>query len=198
MNPMAAIILAAGAATRMGAPKQLLRYRGLTLLEHCVGQALEAGLHPVIVVVGAGSSEVRAAIAAQPVEIVENPAWQTGMGSSLSAGMQSLLSTNANVPGVAILLADQPRVRAEHLNAMRQSLEAGNALAVAAHYNGGVGVPAFFKRDLFSALANLPPETGARRLLRESGLPVSAYPQPEAAVDIDTPADFAQLINQAN
>jgi molybdenum cofactor cytidylyltransferase len=197
MNNAGAIVLAAGAATRMGAQKQLLRYRGLTLLEHCVGQALEARLNPVIVVVGAGASEVRAAIATQPVEIVENPAWQSGMGSSLSAGMQRLLNTSANTDAVAVLLADQPRVRAEHLIAMRQLLETGSALAVAAEYSGGMGVPAFFKRKLFAALADLPPEAGARRLLRESGLHVSAYPLPEAAVDIDTPEDFAQLTKQA-
>lgn len=196
MSNAGAIILAAGAATRMGAQKQLLRYRGLTLLEHCVGQALEAQLNPVIVVVGAGAPEVRAAIAAQPVEIVENPAWQSGMGSSLSAGMQRLIDTSANVAAVAVLLADQPRVLAEHLIAMRQLLETGSALAVAAQYSGGLGVPAFFKRELFAALAGLPPEAGARRLLRQSGLHVSAYPLPEAAIDIDTPGDFAQLTNQ--
>ncbi|HEY1949728.1 MAG TPA: nucleotidyltransferase family protein, partial [Bryobacteraceae bacterium] len=168
MSNAGAIVLAAGAATRMGAQKQLLRYRGLTLLEHCVGQALEAQLNPVIVVVGAGAPEVRAAIAAQPVEIVENPAWQSGMGSSLSAGMQRLL--NARAAAVAVLLADQPRVLAEHLIAMRQLLETCSALAVAAQYSGGLGVPAFFKRELFAALAGLPPEAGARRLLRQSGL----------------------------
>jgi molybdenum cofactor cytidylyltransferase len=194
MSKVGAIVLAAGAATRMGAQKQLLRYRGLTLLEHCIGEALEAQLNPVIVVVGAGAREVRAVLAAQPVEIVENAAWRSGMGSSLSAGMQSLLNTSATA--VAVLLADQPRVRAEHLIAMRQLLETDSALAVAAHYSGGLGVPAFFKRKLFATLASLPPDAGARRLLRESGLHVSAYPLPEAAVDIDTPEDFAQLINQ--
>ncbi|HEY1950066.1 MAG TPA: hypothetical protein VGG97_23855, partial [Bryobacteraceae bacterium] len=71
-----------------------------------------------------------------------------------------------------------------------------SALAVAAQYSGGLGVPAFFKRELFAALAGLPPEAGARRLLRQSGLHVSAYPLPEAAIDIDTPGDFAQLTNQ--
>jgi molybdenum cofactor cytidylyltransferase len=196
MSNAGAIVLAAGAATRMGAQKQLLRYRGLTLLEHCVGQALEAQLNPVIVVLGAGAHEVRAAIAAQPVEIVENPAWQSGMGSSLSAGMQRLLNTSANAAAAAVLLADQPRVLAEHLIAMRQLLETGSALAVAAQYSGGLGVPAFFKRELFAALAGLPPEAGARRLLRQSGLHVNAYPLAEAAVDIDTPEDFAQLTNQ--
>jgi CTP:molybdopterin cytidylyltransferase MocA len=75
-------------------------------------------------------------------------------------------------------------------------LETGSTPAVAAQYNGGLGVPAFFKRELFAALATLPPEAGARRLLRDSGLQVSAYPLPEAAIDIDTPEDYRRLTNQ--
>jgi molybdenum cofactor cytidylyltransferase len=193
MNEVAAIILAAGAATRMGAQKQLLRYRGLTLIERCIGQAIEARFHPIVVVVGAGAAEVRAAIAALPVEIVENPTWESGMGSSLQTGMQTLLRAAPDAAAVAVLLADQPRVLAEHLTAMRQSLETNSALSVAAEYSGGLGVPAFFKRELFPALSELPPEAGARRLLRDSGLQVNAYPLPEAAIDIDTPEDFARL-----
>ena len=188
-----AIILAAGAATRMGAPKQLLRYQGKTLIERCIWQALEARLDPVVVVVGAGAREIRAAITGQPVEVVENPAWQSGMGSSLNAGMRGLAETGAELKAVAVLLADQPRVLAEHLSAMRQLLQAGSVPAVAALYSGGLGVPAFFSRELFGALAGLPPEAGARQLLRGSGLQVAAYPLPEAAVDIDTPEDFARL-----
>jgi molybdenum cofactor cytidylyltransferase len=193
MKDVAAIILAAGAATRMGAQKQLLRYRGLTLIEHCIEQAFEARLHPIVVVLGAGALEISEAIHAKPVEIARNSAWQSGMGSSLHVGMQTLLKSPQDVSGVAILLADQPRVQAGHLIAMRQILESGGALAVAAQYNGGLGVPAFFDRELFPALLALPPEAGARHLLRNAGLEVSAYPLPEAAVDIDTPDDFARL-----
>jgi molybdenum cofactor cytidylyltransferase len=198
MNEVGAIVLAAGAATRMGAQKQLLHYRGQTLLERCIEQAVEAGLDPIIVVIGAGAPEVRAAISKQPVIIVENPAWQSGMGSSLSAGMRELRNISPRNPAtaVAILLADQPRVKAEHLSAMRLLLETGNALAVAAEYSGGLGVPAFFKRELFATLVDLPPDVGARRLLRESGLKVSSYPLREAAIDIDTPEDFASLVAQ--
>jgi molybdenum cofactor cytidylyltransferase len=177
----------------MGAQKQLLRYKGTTLLGHCIGQAIEARLAPVVVVVGAGASGIREVIAAQPVAVVENPAWRSGMGTSLGAGMRALLNADADVTAIAVLLADQPCVLAAHLTAMRELLESDDVPGVAAQYNGGLGVPAFFKRRLFAALANLPPEAGARRLLRESGLPVAAYPLPEAAIDIDTPEDFARL-----
>ncbi len=177
----------------MGAQKQLLKYRGKTLLEHCVGQALEADLNPIAVVVGAGAAEVKAAVAAYPVTIVENPAWESGMGSSLSCGLGALRKAGADIDAVAVLLADQPLVRAGHLSAMWHLLQTGANPAVAAQYSGGLGVPAIFKRELFEVLARLAPAAGARRLLRESGLAVTPYELPEAAVDIDTPEDFARL-----
>lgn len=180
------MILAAGASTRMGRLKQLLPYRGKTMVEHAVEQALAAGFHPLIVVVGAEAASVRAALSGQPVAIVENPRWQLGMGSSIAAGVEALLEMQS----LAVLLADQPFVEARHLLQMQALLDSANAPAVAAQYGGTLGVPALFKRELFGALQSLDPAAGARGLLRTHALP---FPLPEAAVDIDTPEDFAGL-----
>lgn len=184
--PAAGIILAAGAATRMGHLKQLLCYRGKTLVEHAVEQAIAAGLDPVIVVVGAEADSVRAALSARPVLVIENSFWHLGMGSSIAAGVGVLKETEA----VAILLADQPLVESRHLREMLALLDAGEARAVAAHYSGTLGVPALFKRELFGALQSLDPAAGARALLRAEAVP---FPLAEAAMDIDTPEDFAVL-----
>ncbi|HMJ62342.1 MAG TPA: nucleotidyltransferase family protein, partial [Bryobacteraceae bacterium] len=184
--PAAAVILAAGAATRMGKLKQLLPYCEKTLIEHAVEQALAAGFDPVIVVVGAEADSVRAALASRPVLLVENSLWQLGMGSSIAAGVGALPEAHA----VAILLADQPLVEARHLREMQALLDSADAPVVAAQYNGTLGVPALFKRELFEALRSLDPATGARGLLRERAAP---FPLPEAAMDIDTPEDFAEL-----
>ncbi len=190
---IAAIILAAGAATRMGKLKQLLPYRGDTLIEHCLQQARDAGFDPVIVVVGAEADAVRARIGEYPVEIVENKAWANGMGTSVVAGVQALERLESEPAGVALLLADQPLVTAAHLAAMRAALVQTSAMAVAAEYNGTLGVPALFKRAMLPRLKELPPKTGARGLLRSAGIEVEAFPLPEAASDIDTPEDFAAL-----
>ena len=191
--PVAAVVLAAGAATRMGRAKQLLPYQGRTLVEHAVQQAIEAGFDPVIVVVGAEASAVRRVLAAHRVEIVENGRWSSGMGSSVAAGVRFLQQSGADSAAVAILLTDQPRVASEHLRAMKTLLETGEAPVVAAEYNGVAGVPAFFKRSLFGRLAALQAEAGARQILRDSDLKVVRFPLPEAAVDIDTPEDFERL-----
>lgn len=190
---MAAVILAAGAATRMGKLKQLLPYRGRTLVEHSIQQAVEGGFHPIIVVVGAEADAVRSTIAVQPVDIVHNRQWQSGMGSSIAAGIRQLQESGAESAAVAILLGDQPLVTAEHLAAMRTLLHTRENPVVAAQYEGTIGVPALFKRELFSMLASLPPDAGARHLLRSSTHGITEFPLPEAAVDIDTPTDFAAL-----
>lgn len=184
------MVLAAGAATRMGRLKQLLPYRGSTLVEHAAEQALAAGFDPVVIVVGAEAESVRAALAARPVRVVENSAWHLGMGSSIQAGIEVLLDAEA----VCILLADQPLVEERHLCEMEKLLAGSAAFAVAAEYNGTLGVPALFRRELFRELQSLEPATGARALLRRYAV---AYPLPEAAVDVDTPEDFAKILEEA-
>src|SRR4051794_26263341 len=191
--PVAAVILAAGAATRMGKLKQLLPYRGRTLVQHAVDQALQAQFHPVVVVVGAESAAVRSAIASQKSVVVENSYWRSGMGSSISAGVSWLQREQTEAAAIAILLADQPLVTAEHLTEMRSRLHQVAADAVAAEYSGTLGVPALFKRSLFMALSQLPATAGARQLLRQTGLKVDPFPLPEAASDIDTPDDYESL-----
>ena len=175
----------------MGRLKQLLPYRGRTFIEHSIRQAREAGFQPVIVVVGAEAEAVIAALAGEPVEIARNEAWESGMGSSIAAGMRRFEGSDAEA--VAILLADQPLVTSAHLRAMANLLESPDVRTVAAEYNGTLGVPALFRREMFPLLALLPPEAGARHLLRGSRAHISAYPLPEAAMDVDTPDDFAAL-----
>ncbi len=191
--PVAAVILAAGAATRMGKLKQLLPYGGRTLIQNAVDQAIEAGFDPVLVVVGAESAAVRSVLASHNIVIVENSYWQSGMGSSVSAGVRWLRNEKTEAAAIAILLGDQPLVRAEHLKEMRTRLHRVPADAIAAEYGGTLGVPALFKRKVFTALSELPPSVGARHLLRQPDLDVEPFPLPEAAFDVDTPADYDSL-----
>jgi molybdenum cofactor cytidylyltransferase len=189
----AAIILAAGAATRMGRLKQLLPYRKETLLGHAVQQAVDAGFQPVIVVIGAQAEVVRNSLSHKPVDIVENRLWQSGMGSSVSAGMRRLTESAPLPASIAILLGDQPLVESRHLQAMKGLLEENRAAAIAAEYGGTLGVPAIFRPEMFEHLAGLLPAEGARRLLRHPQFKILSFPLPEAAVDLDTPEDLAAL-----
>jgi molybdenum cofactor cytidylyltransferase len=189
----AAMILAAGAATRMGRIKQLLPYREGTLLTNAINQAVTAGFDPVVTVLGCQADVIGESIRNLPVHIAHNEHWQEGMGSSISSGMQFLESRQSDIDLVAVLLADQPGVAANHLCAMREQLASGDAPAIAAYYNGQPGVPAMFRRAMFPLLRSLAPDAGARHILRDPQFPVASFALDEAAMDIDTPADFAAL-----
>ena len=194
--PVAAIVLAAGSGSRMGQLKQLLSFDGQTLVENAVRVALDAGFDPIIVVVGAQSASVRKMIASKHVVIVENEQWQSGMGSSISAGVRQLRELGTDSAAVAILLVDQPLVTASHLREMKKLLSQPGTKIVAAQYTGVLGVPVIFKRDLFSVLAALEPQVGARLLLRDRNQAIMPFDLPEAAVDVDTPEDFAALTTE--
>lgn len=190
------MILAAGAATRMGSLKQLLPYGEGTLLSHAIAQAQGADFDRVIVILGAQAGLIAPILERTTAEIVVNPRWDAGMGSSIRSGLKYLQDRGQrpSVLGVlGVLVADQPYVTAVHLIAMRKLLAESGSPAVAAEYDGHYGVPALFRRNVFPLLASLPPEAGARQLLRSKQISVAGFPLPEAAVDIDTPADFAKV-----
>jgi molybdenum cofactor cytidylyltransferase len=188
-----AMILAAGAATRMGSLKQLLPYGEGTLLSHAIAQAQGADFDRVIVILGAQAGLIAPILERTRAEIVVNPRWEAGMGSSIRSGLKYLEDRGQTPSVLGVLVADQPYVTAVHLIAMRKLLAESGSPAVAAEYDGHYGVPALFRRNVFPLLASLSPEAGARQLLRSKQISVAGFPLPEAAVDIDTPADFAKV-----
>jgi molybdenum cofactor cytidylyltransferase len=177
----------------MGSIKQLLPYQGRTLLTHAIAEAQDAGFHRVAVVLGAYADQIEPVIRATGAEIVLNPDWETGMGSSIRAGLAHLLQGSDALEILGITLADQPYVKAAHLKAMRELLIESGAPVVAAQYASQYGVPALFRKEAFPLLLALPPQAGARQALRNHRLPVTGFPLPEAEVDVDTPADVAEL-----
>ena len=187
------MILAAGASTRLGQPKQLVLYQGEPLLRRAASLALAAGASPVLIVVGAQADQCRAALSAlpenAPVAVLENPEYATGMGSSLRAGIAALQRLAPRAERLLLMVCDQPLLRFKHLRAL---LDAPAASGIAAaQYNHRLGVPAVFARQHFAALAATIGDQGARALLRS--LPSTPVPMPEAAVNIDTPEDLGGL-----
>jgi len=191
---LGALILAAGAATRMGGIKQLLPYRGRTFVEHAIEQAQQANFTPVVVVVGAQAEAVAQAVARTSAESVVNRNWASGMGSSIGCGLARILELSPHLDALAVLLADQPLVTAAHLEKMGRVFALNNAPILAASYASTVGVPAIFRSGVFARLRKLPPDAGARALLRGGDAEVERYNLPEAALDIDTPDDFAAVL----
>ena len=136
------VILAAGASTRMGSPKQLLPYRGRPLICHAVEQALAADAEMVFVVLGANAGPISSAISRDRTDlfILNNPRWREGMGASIQVGVEA--ATAANLDAVIITLGDQPHVSPQILNTLiATQMQTGKPI-VAASYAGVAGVPA--------------------------------------------------------
>lgn len=178
---VAAIILAAGASTRLGEPKQLVTLGGERLVERAVRVARQAGCDPIVVVLGAHAESIVAQCRLDPARTVVNPDWREGMASSIRCGVRQLDDT----PDAAILMTcDQPAITADHLQAlMRRGIEG----PVASHYAGRRGVPACFPAASFGDLSLLAGEEGARQLLR-SALTIELV---GGELDIDTPQTLA-------
>lgn len=185
----AAIILAAGASTRLGQPKQLIRLGSETLLERAVRIALDAGCYPVVVVLGADAERVRAGCDLGEAALAANDAWLEGMASSIRTGLETVQSTlqeirtESHTAGVVLITCDQPAVTPEHLRALTVSGE-----ITASEYAGRRGVPAYFPASSFPALTQLTGDSGARELLRTA----HAIPLPHGELDIDTPEALAE------
>lgn len=185
------MILAAGASTRMGSPKQLLPLDGRPLVVRAVEAALATPAWPVVVVLGAHAEAIRPALARLPVVIADNPAWAEGMAASIRAGIATLRQFSRGLDAALLALCDQPAFSAATTTTLVAAQASTGRSIVAARYGGRHGAPALFLREHFPALGALTGEEGARTLLNGDPARVAAVDLPELALDLDTPADVA-------
>jgi len=188
-----AVILAAGASTRMGAPKQLLCVAGRPLLLRAVEAALASPAWPVVVVLGAHAEKIRPQLARHPVLVVENVAWAEGMAASIRTGISTLGQFSRTLEAALVALCDQPAFSANTIAQLLAAQAASGLGIAAARYRGLLGAPALFRREHFPALAALTGEAGARALLQGPAGTVAGVDLPELAVDLDTPEDLANF-----
>lgn len=187
------LLLAAGGSSRLGRPKQLLQFQGKSLLRRAAETLLKSTCGPIVVVLGAEFNESQAEIADLPLKICINENWQTGMSSSIKAGLQKLLTIEPELAAVIITLCDQPHVNADHIDLFAAEHHRSGAAIIAAEYGGTVGVPALFAREMFERLSQLEGDKGARDLIRNRVDVVVTIKLEEAAFDIDTLIDLDKL-----
>lgn len=183
MNRIAGIILAAGASSRMGQDKALLRWGDKTFLEHLLAALRNAETDPVRVVLGANADEVQKKISLGAGEAVFNPDWQKGMLSSLIAGLNSL-PTDAEA--AVVCLVDHPCVSSTLIRALCENFRAGDKLIVVPTYRGRRGHPVLFSAALFDELRAAPLEVGARHVVRRHADDILEMPTEEEGVLLNT------------
>jgi len=187
------LIPAAGASTRLGQAKQLLRYGETTLIQKAIDTAVSCDPLEIIVITGAHAFEVRAAAQDAPVRWVHNERWRDGLGVSIATGAAEI---DQGSGGVLILLCDQWRIGAGDLQALVSAWRSTPGRIVSAQADGHYTPPVIFPSNWFDNLRTLEGDRGARNLLESRPGQVTAVPLENAAFDLDTPAHLQLLENQ--
>jgi len=193
MQNIGAVILAAGGSSRFGQPKQLLQFRGKTLIRTIIDAAFEAGCSPVVVVIGSNAETIHCEVAHTNVLEVRNTNWQRGIGSSIRSGLQALTDHASDVQAILLLVCDQPTVTALFIERLIATHEATKKNIVASTYANTVGVPALFDRSFFKELLALGDEAGAKSIILQNPERVAQFAFSEGAIDIDTWEDWKEL-----
>ena len=184
MSPssVAGLLLAAGTSSRMGRNKLLLEVGGVSLLRRAAQAALDAGLDPVLVVLGHESEQARAQLPEQCIPVL-NPDYAQGMDTSLHAGIAQVRADAAMA-----LLADMPRVTAEMIRAVIDRWR-GEPLVISA-YGSTVAPPILYSRALFPELLR---SFGKQVVQRHRAEAAEVAQPPEALLDLDEPQDLTRL-----
>jgi molybdenum cofactor cytidylyltransferase len=185
---IAAVVLAAGRSTRMGGPNKLLaEIAGRPLLRIVVEETLASHAKPVIVVVGHERADVEKALAGLPVQLVHNPDFAQGLGTSLKAGIAAV---PAEADGAIVCLGDMPQVDAGLIDRLIAAFDPDSgALIVMPTVEGRRGNPVLWSRRFFPDLMAIEGDVGARHFIGRYSEAVVEVPLEgrAALVDIDTP-----------
>ncbi|RYE20272.1 MAG: nucleotidyltransferase family protein [Sphingobacteriaceae bacterium] len=196
-SDLAVVVLAAGSSSRLGKPKQLLHYQQETLIKRVVKTALQITAENVFVVTGFLHEELIDELKEQPVKFIQNKSWKEGMGSSIQTGISAILKSEKadKINAVLFLLSDQPLINFDHLDKLIQQfyLDKNSTIAATA-YAETQGVPAVFDRSLFPEIQQLSGSGGAGSLFKKYHQNLTTVLFEQAAIDIDTEADYLHLI----
>jgi len=185
---IAGILLAAGSATRMGRNKLLLELAGEPLVRRAARRALEAGLGPLLVVLGHEAELVREALSGLPCRFVQNPDWRQGQSTSVSAGAAAV---PPDAEAAVVLLADMPFVDAAAIRAVTSRWRETGAPLVSCRYGGVPAPPTLYCRPLLAELQGGHGEGRGREVVRRHGDRAAWVDLPAGALaDVDAPEDL--------
>lgn len=195
----AIIILAAGASSRMGAPKQLLLVDGKSLIKRICETAMDTPCHPIVTVLGANRNLIRKETERMPITVIDNPQWENGMSSSIKMGLAGAYMTEKAIDAAIFLTVDMPYVSAELINKMIEKAESDEKIEiVACKYNNQMGIPVLFKRTLFADLLELTGDEGAKKVVIKNKDKTAFIDFPEGKLDLDTIDEYRNFVSNYN
>lgn len=192
-NKIGVVILAAGASTRLGRPKQLLKYNNKSLLQNAIDAALQSIAGSVVVVLGANAEQVSNEINKSGINVLINKEWEEGMASSVRNGLNEILFFNSSTDAVIFMVCDQPFISAQVINDMIALQRKTGQPIVTCNYGEAIGPPALFHKSLFHELMELKGDAGARKIIQRHSSEVVTVLFEKGKIDIDTETDYNNL-----
>jgi molybdenum cofactor cytidylyltransferase len=188
------LVLAAGGSRRLGRPKQLLAYRGSTLLDATLHRIRSFGLDQVIVALGGASQEVRARVDLGRCDVVDNVRYTSGCSSSIVAALDHV---EGSADGLLLFLGDQPDVSGHAVASLLAVVGESGAPVGVCRYRDGRGHPFWFARSVFTELQQLHGDKAVWKLLESGRWPVAEAEVDEVVpIDVDTWDDYQRLLAQ--
>lgn len=193
MDEISVLIPAAGASSRLGRPKQLVKTGGKTLVTIAIETCIKAGFSNVNVVLGYEHEKIKKEVSRHPVTIILNNNWKQGIGKSLAVGVQAIIDNSGpKTDGILIYLADQPRITSQHLKALYQAFSKGKEI-VASGYAGTFGPPLIFGKHYFPIFQDLEGDEGAKKIFKDHLDKIYLESFEPARIDIDRVEDMENL-----
>lgn len=193
MDKTGVVILAAGGSTRLGRPKQLIDFKGKSLLQQVIDAVDTLEACTKVLVLGGNRKQIQDHIDAKGCKVVINPNWENGIASSMQIGFEHLLSLERKIDHILFVLADQPFLTVSHLEKLLRRHLKGNTMATYSEYDGVLGVPAIFSQSAFPFLQMLKGDQGAKKLTSLKGFEFDTEPFELGHIDIDTEEDVTNL-----
>jgi molybdenum cofactor cytidylyltransferase len=190
-----AVILSAGESSRMGRPKALLPIEGQKFIERIVGALRQSRADRIIVVLGHNADEMRRQIEHLSVDILINPAYQSGQLSSLQVAIRHI-QKNDDCDGMLVHLVDHPYINPVLVDLMIERFYQSGRLIVVPRHQGSRGHPVIFARQLFDELLDAPIDQGAKAVVnahREETLEIETAEE-GITIDIDTPELYRRYV----
>lgn len=187
------VILAAGKASRMGRVKQLLPFRGKTILQCVIDNAVASSLQEIVVVLGYQADLIEPLITGDAVTVVTNNNYKCGQSSSLKAGLMALPK---QTEAVLFMLGDQPLVSSETINRILKAYQTSKGPVVLPVFNGKRGNPTLFSRETFLRMELLNGDSCTKILFEEYAGRIITVPVDDDSIhfDVDTEADYLRLL----
>lgn len=189
---IAFLLLAAGASSRMGQPKQLLPWKDSTFLEHTISQVKNIPNLDIFVLLGANHQVILDKVKLNPSSYIIHFNWKNGMGNSLAFGVQYIVANDCNYEAILVATVDQPLIKVnEYKLLIKRYIQNKNIISCS--YKNNVGVPAIFPKKYFNKLQQLEGDRGAKKIIIEHIKECETIDFGDKIVDIDTLEQYKQL-----